>query len=500
MKPCRIKPRSSIWRSLAAGFALLPGLAAAQAVEPDPWQRAHADLRIGFERVTLPGNEKMGLVGTSYLLELTPGLCVGPAVYGAISGQRGGLFVVGAEAALCAVLAGPLSVEAGLYVGGGGGGAAPVGGGLMLRPHADLLYDFGGYRVGVSFSKVRFPSGQIDSNQFGLVFGMNTDFNYLPGGTGDAPFRDGGRSGIGFDRILGVAGAYQPRPGTTGVSGAPLASRIGYIGTRADHFYTPTFFGGVEANAAASGGAAGYAEFLGLLGVEWPLGGDRFTLGGRLALGMGGGGDIPTGGGLLAKAALDAAWRVSRNLSLNLEAGWANAPQSRFSAPFGSLALRWDLDHPAGVPTRLTRQELTGGVETYRLAARKVGPPQDLQNVVFKLNRFVGDWVYLTGQVHSAYAGGAGAFSVGLVGAGAQAQLGERVKVGAEMLVGAAGGGGIATGGGAIVQPMAYVGLDLTRSLSLRLSGGRVKAFNGPLDSTVLDLSLVFDFGVASRP
>lgn len=488
-------------RLVAAGLVLLAGGALAEPQSPDAWTRANADLRMSFERVKLPGNEKMGLVGTSYLAELRPGLCVGPAVYGSASGPYGGLFTVGAEAALCTALAGPLSLEAGLYVGGGGGGGAPVGGGLMLRPHLDLLWDIGGYRTGVSVSNVRFPSGQINGTQFGLVLGMNTEFKYLPSGRDDVPFVGSGRSGAGMDRVLAVVGAIRPRAGALGESGVALQSNIGTVGIRVDHFFTPNLYGGIEANGAASGGAAGYAEFLGTLGVEWPLDADRFSLGGRFALGMGGGGDIPVGGGLLGKAALDATLRFSRDLSLNLETGWVRAPQGSLSAPFGSLALRWDLDHPHGAMTKQTRQEFISGVETYRSAARKTGSPQSLQNVSFALNRFVGESVYLTGQVHSAYAGGAGAFSVGLFGLGVQGRIADKVVLGAELLAGAAGGGGVDTGGGAVAQPMAYVGVDLTRALSMRLGAGRVKAISGNgLDSNVLSLALAFSFGVASRP
>ncbi len=492
--------RCAALRLLGASLAVLPGLALAQAEAAPVWTRANADLRAGFETIKLPGNEHLGLLGSSYLIELRPGLCVGPAVYGSVSGQRGGLFTVGAEAALCTVLVGSLSLEAGLYVGGGGGGGAPVGGGLMLRPHADLLWDFGGYRAGVSVSNVRFPSGQIDSTQFGLVLGMNTEFRYLPGGRDAVPFNGSGRTGVGLDRIRAVGGVYRPRAGSTANSGVALESKIAFVGARAERFYAPNLYGGIEANAAASSGAAGYAELLGTLGAEWAPVPDRLQLGGRVALGLGGGGDMPVGGGLLAKAALDAALRLSRDVSLGLEAGWAKAPQGSFSAPYGSLALRWDMDHPQGQMSKLTREEWAAGAAVYRGAARKTGPPQDMQNVTLKLNRFVGESFYLTGQVQSAYAGNAGAFAAGLLGAGVQTRLGDRLRVGAELLAGAGGGGGVDTGSGAIVQPMAYVGVDLPRSLSLRLGAGRVKAANGALDSTVADLTLAFTFGVASRP
>ena len=500
MKPRLPSASRQLHRHAAAALALLPGLVLAQSGPADEWTRANVDLRLGFESVKVPGRGQMGLAGMSYLVELRPGLCAGPAGYGAASGQNGGLFTIGAEAALCMQVSGPLSVEAGLYVGGGGGGNAPVGGGLMLRPHLDLLWDFGGWRAGLSYANVRFPSGQIDSNQFGLVLGMNADFTYLPSGRETVPFPGLGRTGVGLDRLVALVGEYRPKAGSPTADGAGAQSRIGYVGALAERYFTPNVYGGFEANAAASGQAAGYAEFLATVGAEFPLAADRFRLGGRLALGAGGGGGVQTGGGLLAKASLDAALRLAPDLSLNLEAGWAWAPQGSFSSPFASLGLRLDLEHSQGLPTRQTLENWVAGVETYQGAARTNGPPQNLQNVVFKFDRFISPALYLSGQVHSAYAGGAGAFAVALFGVGAQWRFAERWLVGGELLAGAAGGGGVATGSGAIAQPMAYLGFDLGRAWSLRVGAGRVKSFDGPLDSTVLDLTLAFAYGVASRP
>jgi hypothetical protein len=169
-------PSPTMFRSTAVRRALRAALAAcattagaaawAQSQEPDdPLVEAPAQVRIGFEKVSLPRDEKMGLVGTTYLVDLGHGLSFGPAVYGAITGRRGGLFTVGAELAWSRRLAESLDLDLGYYAGGGGGGAAPVGGGLMLRPHADLLWDFGPFRAGISWSQVRFPSGDISSSR-----------------------------------------------------------------------------------------------------------------------------------------------------------------------------------------------------------------------------------------------------------------------------------------------------------------------------------------------
>ena len=481
---------------------LLP--APARADDEPLLQRTPAELRLGFERIKLPNDEHMGLVGLTYLLEPAYGWQIGPSVFGAATGQRGGFFVPGIETDWNTRLWGPLGLQIGAFVGGGGGGNAPVGSGLMLRPQATLWWDFKGYHVGLSASHVKFPDGQISSSQFGLTISSDTEFTYTGlGPRGESSTRGSGAEGLGFDRVLVVGGVYSPRDGSVGVSGAALKRRIGYAGARADRFFAPWGYVGIEAAGAASGGVAGYAEWLATLGFEVPVAGNTFTLGGRVAAGLAGGGDIPTGGGFFTKIAADAGLRLSRNLSLNLEGGVARAPRGGYTARFVSGSLRWDLQGNPFTPAgEAVRQEWTGGIETYRNAARRSGPARSLQNVVFKLNRYiVGDTLYLTGQAHSAYQGGAGAFSVGLLGAGVRWPLGNRFHVGAELLAGAAGGGGVATGGGAITQPMAYAGVAITPTLSAQIGAGRVRTIRGDggLDSTVVDLTLNFSFGVANR-
>ena len=463
-----------------------------------------AAVRIGVERIRLPGNEQMGLVGTSNLLQVAPGVSMGPAAYAAISGRRGGFFTVGVEAAWHRRLVGPLGIEAGFYAGGGGGGAAPVGGGLMLRPHVDLLWDLGGYRAGVSLSQVRFANGAINSQQLGLVWSTGTDFRYLLpdriGPRSSASSSVGGRTGIGFDRVQAVAGVYRPRGKATRLSGGPLPARIGLVGIRLERALSDNAYWGVEAAGAGSGSVAGYAEYLATVGTERAVWGDRLTLGGRVALGLGGGGDIGVGGGLLAKAAVYGIVRLSHDLGLSLEGGTTRAPQGSFRALHGSVALNWILDDPGdpSAGSHSTRTEWVAGVSRYQ-AARKDGTQRELDAVTLKINRFVSSSVYLSGQAHSAFGGGAGGYSVGLFGVGVQMPVATGWRIGAEALAGAAGGGGVDTRGGTLLQPMAYVDTDLGRSLSLRLGVGRLKALRGPFSSTVVDLSLVFPFGVTSH-
>jgi len=131
---------------------------------------------------------------------------------------------------------------------------------------------------------------------------------------------------------------------------------------------------------------------------------------------------------------------------------------------------------------------------------RKNGSSRGMQNLSFKYSRFIGPTLYLSGQVQSAYQGGAGAYTAGLFGIGGQWRFEPGLLAGTEMLVGAAGGGGVDTGAGAIAKPMAYVGAQLGKPLSLRLGAGWIKALNGELSSPVADLTLVFAFDVDGRP
>ena len=87
---------------LAVAIARLAGPAVAAEAEGDRTasQVPSAHARFSFERATFPGDERVGLLGTTYLVDTAgvPGLSVGPAVYGAISGQRGGFFTSAAKA------------------------------------------------------------------------------------------------------------------------------------------------------------------------------------------------------------------------------------------------------------------------------------------------------------------------------------------------------------------------------------------------------------------
>jgi hypothetical protein len=446
---------------------------------------------LGYERLRLPGGERLGLVGGGYLLELTPGWWFGPMVYGAATGHRGGLFTWGAETQRRWRMGEHWGVAAGVYLGGGGGAAAPVGGGMMVRPHADLMVDFGGLQAGLSASHTRFPNGQIGSTQIGLQLMFDDRFAYAPPGhTGETLSFDG-RGGIGADRMLPTVGRY---------IGRKDGGSLGYVGLRLEQQATSTLSATIEAAGAASGGADGYMETLAGLSWQWPVLGTPLHVGARGAIGLAGGGAVHTGGGPIAKGALTARWQITPAYALNFEAGQAKSFNGTFGAHYAQVsfgAALGDVPNAGSTSSASTLHDMEWAFSLlhYQHAQRKDGSTRPMSLVGLAFNRSLTPHWYLSGQAHSAIQGGAGAFSVGLVGLGARTRFGEAWSAGAEALVGAAGGGGVASQGGAVAQPMAWIARDLGPYSRLRLGAGAIKSRSGALSTPVAELTWSFVFG-----
>lgn len=401
----------------------------------------------------LPGRERMGMVGGTYFFQVAPDWYVGPAVYGAATGQRGGFFTGGADLAWKKQVMSNATLSTGVYVGGGGGGSAAVGGGLMLRPYVELGWRLDGYSLGISASQVRFPSGDIQSNQMGVVMSFDDRFAYAPSNRAGERVAGSRRGGVGFDRMSLVAGQYRPSAGSRDVSGQPYAGPIGYAGFRADQMLSDHLYWGPESGAAVKGGADGYAEILGVAGAEYPLPGDRLRVGARVAAGLGGGGKVSTQGGAIVKAALTARAQLSHHMSLGLELGRVSAPNGGFKARIATLQLGLELDdvRPGAGERVWQGMEWEGKFTRYISAARYSIPEQAFDTVGFAINRRINPSLYTTGQALSAVDGRAGGFSMGLVGLGLNTATSQGGwSTGVEALLGAAGGGGVNTQGGAV--------------------------------------------------
>ena len=449
---------------------------------------------LGAETIHLPGREHMGLVGGSLLFDAGSGWWLGPAVYGAATGQRGGFYVGGLETQRRWRLAQGTELAAGLYAGGGGGAAAPVGGGLMLRPALTLWQDVGPLQAGLGWSQVRFPSGDIRRNQWSLLLGWQTGLRHQ---TGSASWTGAGRSGLGFDRMAMTLGDYR-------VTTAGANRKIGLVGMRAERdLAVPGLVAGVEAAAAARGDAAGYMEILGNLGwhlAPLPQALPSLQLGVRGAVGLGGGGAMPMGGGAFAKATATASFSPVPGWTLGADLGRAIGHPLR--ARSAQLWLATDLEPtaPTGSGARPTlRTEWVTSLQHHTRVARGDGSTRSLDTIGLELNRYLGRNLYLSGQAHSALAGGAGGYSIGLLGLGLATADDTPWRLGGELLAGAAGGGGVRSGGGAVGQAKLWAGWSPTPAQELRLSAAGMRSNSGALSTPVLGLSWSHRFDIGGR-
>lgn len=452
---------------------------------------------LGFERIKLPADEDLGLVGGSVLFPVADRWWAGLTVYGAATGQRGGLFVGGAEVRREWALPWGFELGTGLYAGGGGGAAAPVGSGLMLRGALNLSRDLGPVRAGLTWSHVRFPSGDIQSSQWGVLFSWQRPFRHFDVDAVGQRQPAGDATGLGFRRIAGTVGGYSLRGADT--------RRIGTVGGRAEWAAASHGgFTGIEAAAAASGGAAGYMEILGTAGwrvAPWDAL-PQLALEARGSVGLGGGGGVPTEGGGIGKLSAGVSFDWGNGWRSGLDAGLLHGIGSPLRASTAQLWLAMDLEPSPSAPDSgtISRNEWSVTLQRQTHAQRNNGPARALDTIGMKLNRFVNDHVYLSAQAHSAFSGGAGAYSIGLVGAGAATHPAGGLRFGAELLVGAAGGGGVASGGGAIAQALAWAGLPVSRDSELRLGLGAVKALRGgELQSPVAELTWTRALGLGGH-
>ena len=520
--------KSFLRKSVFLALALAPALGLAQQQKSDSGGEAGPLPRPGFllaqpaafeanwTPLRLPTQEKIALLGASYLVAMDESWGVGPSFYGAAQGNYGGIFTVGFTAQRRGRVAQNLHWAASLYAGAGGGLSSDqvrFGGGLMLRPELSLRTEVGNWYYGVSLAQTRFPSGNVKDNSVGLVLGYSDGFmSYSPASAGKHVLGYK-RSGLGFDEIGLSLGQYRPLSSARTRSGK-TTQNIGKAGAVLRQYVTEGAWWGLEAAGAASGGADGYMEVLGTLGEDYRvLGNQRLRAGWHVAAGLGGGGDVDTGNGWLVKAGPTLRWKSPWGPSLHFDAGVMGALTGKFKSSYARLSLALPLDEAIGKAGPFDERE--GVVQTQTVHASlqrlssvrfKDGRRESIGHIAMLMTREFSPYVYGSAQAGSAAFGSAGAYSFGLFGLGLQSKPllagWGSPRVGAEMLVGAAGGGGVDVAGGAITQGEAWAQWTLgeQQRWRLRTGVGQWRSLRGQTQSSSLvNVSLGYAFGALSR-
>lgn len=509
-----LKPQSPL-----LGGAVIAALSMPQAVlaENDFLLTTPAQARMHFEEVDLPGNEKMGFLGGSLLYDVNSWLSVGPSAYGALTGERGGFITLGVTADARYPISKNLDLSASYFVGGGGGrgGFTLSGGGLMLRSSLGVDWhtdDWGTFGLGVS--NVDFPSGTISSTQPYISYSFPFDTMIGDGWKKRQSYNRFGGGGLKPSRqeISVVMRHYQVPDGVLTDGGAPQHKTVDLLGAEWLRYLDDNRFLRLEAEGAMGGKSTGYMQILVGGGYRHMLS-DSTALKASVSAGVAGGGAVATGGGFLLDGQLSLQQDLSKNLFVELGAGYAMAPDGDFEAVSLAGKLGYRFGTPDARGKRVSMSKL-GGYQSsnfrFRVANQSYlsADPQwrshhadeNIDNIGVHLDYFLNDKLYVTGQGVAAYTGNASAYMAGLVGGGVHHKLfNSPFYVDAEVLIGAAGGGGVRVGGGLVWQANAGVGYEFTDSLSVSLGYGHMAAMEGPFAADVANLTLAYKFNLPTR-
>lgn len=454
------------------------------------------------ESLRLPGGEAMGLTGVSGTATFGS-LYLGPGVYGASRGERGGFITLGLEAGLRGRIPGrvPLEWDMGLFTGGGGGAGAPQGGGLMLRPHVGAALGLGPLRLGAEVARVRFPDGGIDSTQAALTLAIAYGRLWRPeGGWGGdpAPTVAWEARGTGLEASrLQPSGTARTRSGRA----QPPLDLAGF--TVASTIRGP-WFRFLAADGAVRGASAGYAQALAGLGCHRPLAGPLgFEV--RLAVGFGGGGDLDTGGGLLVSG--EAALTLGgRDWQAGAGIGLLDAPGGHLLGRSITLRLsrRFDIPVPRQGGQDLAAFDLADwqvgtGLITYRRTVRADGGTGPVQLMALRAKRLLEEGFYLTGEAASATGGGAGGYSTGLAGVGVRTPAVAKQRLFLEAALGAGGGGGLDSGSGLLASWRVGWSLEFAKGFGIEATAGRIRSLHGGLSTPAYGVGGFLRFATPTR-
>src|SRR3989339_508167 len=270
-----------------------------------------AQYHLSYDSVSMPaGQPNMGLLGLTYRLNFKNWFYAGVVGFGAVKGEQGGLFVLGLSGGIQHHLFNtPVMFDVGMDAGGGGGHTSLVGNGLMLRPHAGLLYDFRYFQAGLDYTQVKFPDGQISSSQISIAVNIPTAIDYAnPNLAGeeitslnDLDFKQLGTLYFNRFYFAPLLQIYFPANGTKDTTGRVADGRLTQIGIEVGKFFNSRFsnvFAFLKAGGAFSGEHNGYMDVLGGLGYQWQVYRSFYMIG-SMGVGAGGGGNVNTGGGVL---------------------------------------------------------------------------------------------------------------------------------------------------------------------------------------------------------
>jgi hypothetical protein len=462
---------------------------------------------------TIPNEQNLGFTGIHYNLLLDKSFYTGIGIYGAVSGFRGGFFTLGVNAGIKKHFSKKFYIDTGFHFGGGGGAGAPDGGGAFILPHFNLGYQLKKISLNSGWSYVNFfDGGNIKGHQINIGVEIPLDYVHADYKVTENKYElldlektdwyvNSKRTSLmlhfnnlmikGEDKNINV----QKFNGAT----------IKLAGFELANYFSKNWFTFLKVDGAYDGIRAGYMDvFLGT-GYHFEMNKKRTNILMKFGIGAGGGGGVDTKGGFLLYPDLSLEQKLYNDVFLSLNKGFVTSPDAHFYTSSFGVGVKYYIERN-GVKTdnsAFTLGQFKGidvivKQDLYFNAKREKPPKENMHQISLQLNLYVNKNIFIAGQTSFANFGNAGAYAEGIIGLGIKSNplFSHSTTVFTQLLGGAAGGGNISTGQGLIIKPSLGVDYEISKNLSLRTSGGFVRAVEGQLSSPFINLGIKYNISI----
>ena len=452
------------------------------------------DMRLSYESITTPAKNPMGLMGVHYELNnfFHPKAYLGIGGYGAITGDYGGFFTAGITPGIRLTQFKPFIFDIGLFIGGGGGASAFPGDGEMIRAHSYIGYTLTNSKLWLGITKQQISHTTIDPT---ITFGYSSSISFFVNSkskkTRYNPIKLNTLTKSPFS-ISPSTTTYLPTSQNQGRNSTLINNKITLLSLDINKQWHKNWLGIFSLSGANSAPADGFGAIF--IGTGYNYNFSKIQLIPQLKLGMAGGGNINTGGGLLIHPQLQLNYKLNQSFSLATTLGYIRAPSGTFETWQSSLGIKYNALLNKSTSKKIHKNISITKKSPYTFSwfiENKTTLPK--KNIVLKTNKAYENQIqffgcglslpitnYLNGilSTYWAYDGEVGAYAEGDFGLHFHKTLLPKLTLGIELLIGAAGGGGINVNNGTIHQETLTLSYKLINNTSLITKLGYQGAFS----------------------
>jgi hypothetical protein len=474
-------------------------------------------VRINFIPVQMPTDfdsslkPTMGLMGLHYQIPINNWLYGGIGMYGAVTGDQGGLFTLGVELGISKQLYKKLYLDANFHFGGGGGYRKLINDGAFINPNIGLQYKQEKFNFGIQYSHVNFYTGEVKSNSVSFFIEIpnvlkftdysNAQKNFVASNLSDDHFWKTpvtkNVQQVRFDFFKPIGNSRKDNANNQ----EPLTETLAVLGFEYQKYISNTTFVFVHTDAIYKGLRAGFMDLFFGAGYH-PYQSKNVNLFTKFAIGAAGGRIAPEGGLMIyPSAGID--FKISNKIAFSSHAGYYRAIAGDLEAYTFGVGIKY-LGFNGGTEnyTSFRTQGIRIGVQnqTYLNVLKTDHAPVDLQLLGLQINYDLNATFYLVGEIGFAYAGKSGGYAHGMAGIGVYSPyfIKNKVRAHFEAMAGAAGGAGVDTGEGVVIRPSIGLSYALTNAVSLQTSIGKLITPFGELKSTNITIGLSFGLSTLS--